>query len=325
LEDNLFSKDSSNSSLEQQLLSDSFMTENTVSSTVHSMTGFGRAVLRNEEETIEVDARSVNHKTFKSSVRVPDHLLSLLPKIEQRLKSALSRGSVSFHFRHRRAGGQSVFKLNEDQLLYYVNTLKELAKKTATGTISLSDLVALPGTVLELGSEPLDMDLVWAAIEPVLDEALNQLIQMRADEGHGIANDLRQALADIERHRQLVVTLIPETLQNYQEKLKARIAKLLGASSVEPDPKELAQQIAFFADRSDISEELQRVSSHVDSFRKTMNKGGVMGRKLEFIGQEMQREANTMISKSHGLEIVNSILSIKLAVERIREQCANVE
>lgn len=300
------------------------MTQDPISSAVYSMTGFGRAVLRGDEETIEVDARSVNHKSLKISARVPDSLLSLLPKLEQELKERVQRGSVSVHTRYQRVGASSTYSLNLDQIAAYKDSLTQ-SDVLAGATIPLGDLLSLPGVVQEKQSGPLDLDASWALLKPVFTKAIEQLVAMRAEEGQGIVTDVCEALDGIEDHCKTVEDLIPQTLESYQDKLKSRIAKLLKGSGIEPDPKDLAQQLAFFADRSDISEELQRMKAHVISMRSTLSGGGVIGRKLEFLSQEMQREANTMVSKSHGLEIVNSILAMKLLVERIREQAANIE
>lgn len=300
------------------------MTQDAKSSAVYSMTGFGRAVLRGDEETIEVDARSVNHKSLKISARVPETLLSLLPKLEQELKARLQRGSVSVHTRYQRNAPSSAYSLNIDQINAYKQALTESGANVGA-PVSLGDLLALPGVVKETQSGPVDLEETWAQLKPIFTKAIEQLLAMRAEEGQGIVQDVCEALDGIEAHCKTVEDLIPQTLENYQAKLKSRIAKLLKGSGIEPDPKDLAQQLAFFADRSDISEELQRMKAHVETMRATLSTGGVMGRKLEFLSQEMQREANTMVSKSHGLEIVNSILAMKLLVERIREQAANIE
>lgn len=300
------------------------MTQDSLSSAVYSMTGFGRAVLRSDEETIEVDARSVNHKSLKLSNRVPEAFISLLPKLEQELKERLHRGSVSVHVRYSRASSDSNYSLNLEQLEAYKAALSK-SESFSSSSPTLGDLLSLPGVVQEKASEPIDLEASWSRLQPIFTQAIAQLLSMRAEEGKGIVTDVCEALDGIEAHCQTVETLIPTTLENYQEKLKSRIAKLLKGSALEPDPKDLAQQLAFFADRSDISEELQRMKAHVVSMRSTLKEGGVIGRKLEFLSQEMQREANTMVSKSHGLEIVNTILAMKLLVERIREQAANIE
>lgn len=290
-----------------------------------SMTGFGRALEEVGDDAFEVDIRSVNHRGLKLSFRVPDHFSVVLPKMDALIKTCLGRGAVTLTARQTSATRAGRYRLDADLVRTYFRALSELSDELGGGALDLVQVARLPGAIIEGEGGEDGREELWQHLEPVVRVALGELIALREREGRGIGEDLRACFAEMDALAGQVEELVPGTIDRYRDKLEQRIQRLLEGSELEPDPRELAQQLAHFADRSDISEELQRLRSHIRESIDTLDRGGACGRKLEFLAQELQREANTMSAKSHGLELVNRVLEIKLLVDRVREQAANIE
>lgn len=290
-----------------------------------SMTGFGRATKQDGQRLLELDLRSVNNKGFKLAVRAPDLFSPLLPKLESRVAEVLGRGSVNLSIKLTERRRAPMFDVDVEQLQRYRSSLGRLCEDLDEPTLSLPELLALPGVVSQQSSDPIDPEELWHFVAEPLELALDELIAMRIKEGRGLAEDVLQAIARIEASLLRVEALLPETLTAWRDKLSLRLSKLLEKQDLLPDPREIAQQLALFADRCDISEELQRLRSHCLAARDAIAAKEPTGRRLEFLAQEMQREANTMTSKSHGLVVIDELLTVKLEVERIREQTANFE
>lgn len=288
------------------------------------MTGFGRVVEDKQDRSFEVDIRAVNNKSLKLNVRLSEPLSSLVSACERVLKSQLRRGSISLQVRATIQAQDASVEINSALLKTLHAELLGLAQELGQEAPKLSDLLRIPGVICDKQPEA-DNDALWAELEALLLKAIAKLNEMREQEGQGIQAALEGHLSAMERRLELAEALVPANLLAYQERLKTRVAGLLKGSELEPDPKELAQQLAFFAERSDISEEIQRLKSHIQAMRETFSETQAVGRKLEFLAQEMHREANTIVSKTHGLDIVKHLLETKLQVDRIREQVANVE
>ncbi len=307
---------------------------------IASMTGFGRATREAAGETFEVEVRAVNNRSLKVLARLSETASSLAARVEQHVRERVERGTVYVTVKHRRVGGASSYRLDEALLETYARKLRKVEKKLkGVSRFNLADVAQLEGVVVSADALEGDLESFWERLRAPLDEAIDQLIAMRREEGKGIAKDLLSLADRIAKLASSVEARVEGALDDYRKKLKERIDKLLRGSGVPLPEADLARELALFADRSDISEELQRLRSHVAQLRSTLasenGRGGAggaappqasaVGRKLEFLAQELLREANTMASKSHDTQLVTSVLDLKLEVERVREQVANVE
>lgn len=296
---------------------------------IASMTGFGRATRETPDETFEVEVRAVNNRSLKVQPRLSESASALAARVEHHVRERIDRGTVYVTVKHRRRGGGAAHRLDEKLLCAFFERLLELDKElrgASEPNFTLAHVAALPGVVTTDESLEDDLDAFWERLRAPLDQAIDQLIAMRREEGKGIAKDLAALAERILALAQAVESRVDAAVEDYRAKLRARLDKLMRGSGVPMPEADLARELALFADRSDISEELQRLRSHVDQLRAALaGDGEPVGRKLEFLAQELLREANTMASKSHDTSLVSSVLEIKLEVEKVREQVANVE
>jgi uncharacterized protein (TIGR00255 family) len=296
------------------------------------MTGFGRSTRETAGETFEVEVRAVNNRSLKVQPRISETAAVLAARVEHHVRERIERGTIHVTIKHRLHGASSSYRLDKTLLKQYAKEILETAGELGwpyhpNHPIDLVEIAQLPGVVTS--AEPLesDLDAFWERLRPALDEAVDRLTEMRREEGRGIGRELT-ALADrILELTQAVEGRVEGAVEDYRKKLRARIDKLLKGTGIATPEADLARELAVFADRSDISEELQRLRSHVAQVRSTLQvqDGEPVGRKLEFLAQELLREANTMSAKSHDTELGGSVLAIKLEVEKVREQVANVE
>ncbi len=296
---------------------------------IASMTGFGRATRETPDETFEVEVRAVNNRSLKVQPRLSETASALAARVEHHIRERVARGTIYVTVKHRRRGGAAAHRLDESLLCTLFNRLQELEKEligSSQPTFTIAHVAALPGVVTQEDTLEDNLDAFWERLRAPLDEAIDQLVAMRREEGKGITRSLVTMADRIVSLAKTVETRVEAAVEEYRAKLRARIDKLLKGSNVPLPEADLARELALFADRSDITEELQRLRSHVDQLRATIeSEGEPVGRKLEFLAQELLREANTMASKSHDTSLVTSVLEIKLEVEKVREQVANVE
>jgi uncharacterized protein (TIGR00255 family) len=293
---------------------------------IRSMTGFAQVKGQvNGRLSFTLSLKSVNHRFLDLHFRMPSESDELEVKLRRRLKESLARGHVELTLNLERSGSESL-TLNRELVSGYVHAFRTAAAEFGLAAEpDLNAILRLPGA-LDSAALPSDSELEHAVLSK-MEEALTQLNSMREHEGHGTGQELhqrmthvQQARKEIERHRQA-------TLRTYAEKLTARIQELIG-SQVEPE--RILQEAALLADRSDIQEELVRLDSHVKQFLGLLDQGGEVGKKLDFLLQEMNREANTLLSKTSGLagealKITAFGLSIKADIEKAREQVQNLE
>jgi uncharacterized protein (TIGR00255 family) len=291
-----------------------------------SMTGFGvgRATVGAEE--IAVELRSVNHKFCEVKPRLPRELASFEPALVKAVKDRLVRGAVDLLARRERGSQGSVAVPIVDAALAreYQRAFRELAQ--ALGSSELVPPVALvaqqPG-VLRLEEVPADPDDAQRALGAALAQALDALVAMREAEGASIAADLLARIDRVEKTIAELVALAPRAVEEYRARLTERIAEL--SRDVAVDPQRLVQEVAIFAERTDVAEEMTRLRSHLAQFRALLAGAEPSGRRMDFIVQEMHREVNTTGSKSHHPEISTRVVALKAEIERIREQVQNVE
>lgn len=289
------------------------------------MTGFGSGRAEVEVEgrrhTCDVEARSVNGRHLKLSVRAPDEFTAFVPRIEALAKAAVSRGTVYVSLRHSVQGGIEG-KLDEAALRALHQKLASLAVNLDAPPPRLDVLCLAPGVFGE-GSGGLEPDVLWPTVEAAVESALAELVAMRATEGAGLGTDLREITSDLRREADAIEAGAPAAIEALATRLRARVAELMG--DAELSPSDLAREIALIADKADISEELQRLRSHLDQVEAALTKGGPSGRRLEFLAQELGREANTLTNKCRDQALIQRALELKLGVERLKEQVANLE
>jgi uncharacterized protein (TIGR00255 family) len=294
------------------------------------MTGFGASqALAEVGGAFDVEVRSVNGKHLKVTVRTPDSLSGLAPQLEELVRARLHRGAVHVHVR---SGGDGAIgpTLDVGLLRRLHGQLSALARELGVDPPRIAEVALIPGVVRPDAAAP--TDTLWPALERAATHALDQLEAMRAQEGAAIADDLRGCARAILEEAGRIEALVPGVVREQGNRLRSRVEQLLGDAKGKVDPAELAREMALLADRSDVAEEVQRLRSHVEQLLATIDgrdakdgKAGPAGRKLEFLAQELLREANTMASKAHDGALVQVVLDVKLLVERIREQVANVE
>jgi uncharacterized protein (TIGR00255 family) len=291
---------------------------------LRSMTGFGtaRSVVGDEEITVEL--RSVNHKYCEVKARLPRELSALETAIVRRVKNRVSRGSLEVTVKRSSRVFSSLVPVVDSTLAKaYRRALAELsAAAEVPDTTSAKDLAQMPN-VLRLEEPQVDLDRIGVALEMAIDQSLSALEAMRAVEGQAIERDLLGRLDLVTRSVKELTAESPASVDAYRTRLAERIAEL--AQGVAVDPQRLAQEVAFFAERCDVAEELTRLSAHLDQFRAVCASDEPAGRKLDFLVQEMNREVNTTGSKSASAAITTIVVQLKAELERVREQVQNVE
>lgn len=293
---------------------------------IRSMTGFGAGRGSSGEEELAVEVRSVNGKFCEVKARLPRELAALEIDVGKQVKARLARGVVEVSVRRIAGAQHAAMRPRVDVALAkeYAAAHAELAQALGLSEEKprVAELIAAEG-VLILEERPADLDHARAGLGSALDLALRDLEAMRAREGRALAEDLLARVAQMRGHAAAIAKDVPATVASYRERLHARIQELLGNQPV--DPARIAQEVALFADKSDVAEELTRLSSHLDQFEKLVHSSEPAGRRMEFLVQEMGREVNTTGSKSASAAIANIVVELKAELERIREQVANVE
>lgn len=293
---------------------------------MQSMTGYGRGEASHEGRRIVVEVSSVNRRQAEIAVNLPRELEALEVPVREAVKEVCSRGRVNV--RVTLAAGATVttrqVALNEPLARAAARRLNHLAKELKLPTpVSLDTLLRIPGVLQAEAAEP-DVAAHWPALEKALRRALKTLAKMRREEGRHLAADLRQRIATLRRLTAEVRKRAPGVADRYREQLLARIAAL-GVEGVSSDDDRVLKEVALFADRSDISEELTRLDSHFAQFDAHARRREPVGRLLDFLAQEMNREVNTIGSKANDGEISRRVVAMKAEIEKFREQVQNVE
>jgi uncharacterized protein (TIGR00255 family) len=291
-----------------------------------SMTGHGEAHRHQTGMAIAVEVRTVNNRYFKLSVRCSEGYAALEPLVEAVVREHVRRGTVQVNLRVDRELTSDDYRLNESVLVGYMKQLDVILQQHGFGEpVRFDSILALPGVVNELGATFDAAESHWPLIEPVLSEALTNLAQMRSAEGKAMLADLNSNLQIIARELAAVEVRAPLVIEGYRGRIQERLAKLMAEFGVTVGPADVAREAGLFAERTDISEEVVRLKSHLEQFDKVMQKEETPGRKLDFLTQEMFRETNTIGSKANDAEIARHVIEIKSIIERIREMVQNVE
>ncbi|MDU4933929.1 MAG: YicC/YloC family endoribonuclease [Peptostreptococcaceae bacterium] len=290
-----------------------------------SMTGFGRGEYKDDNYYFLVECKTINHKYCDINIRLPRKISFLEDKARNFIKNYIKRGRVDIYIKLDLLGSEDVnLKFDETLANQYVNILREIRDKfDLVDDISVMNVAKFPD-IIKTEEKEEDEDLLWSMLSKALEETLTKLKEMRSEEGQKLAQDvlercdiLQNTIEEIEKNSYNVVI-------DYKEKLNNRISEILDNPSL-IDENRLAQEVAIYADKSSITEEIVRFKSHIGQLRSTIVKDESIGRKIDFLIQEMNRETNTIGSKSSDLNITNLVVEIKSELEKIREQIQNIE
>ena len=290
-----------------------------------SMTGFGEARTQVDGVTYRVEIRTVNNRYFKSLLRLPDPFQRYEAELDRCLRSRLGRGSVFFTLRVDDENATTAYEISKPVLSKYVSRLREVCGEAGSAHIDLASLLAMPGVCVPPDIDEQVLAGQFEVVVRVAGEAIDQLIEMRRIEGGALAQDLETQCAEIRTRLELIRLRAPGVVEDYAKKLRGRVQQLLSDSNVELEKDALAREVAIYAERCDINEELARMNSHLGQFEGLCDGPEAAGRKLEFLAQELLREANTIGSKANNAEIAGHVVAVKAAIDRIKEQVQNVE
>ncbi len=290
-----------------------------------SMTGYGRGSADGDDFSVSVDLKTVNNRFLDVHLRLSGELASLESVIKRQISSRLSRGRVDVTVNFEKTS-QTAYELNRPLIAGYVHALREMQQEfSIDGELDINVLARLPGA-LQPSRDGLN-DQIVAGIEKALAEGLDELERMRGQEGETLRAEMSARIDKIDALVPVIEDAAAGLVDAYRLRLQKRIGELLNRDGQigEVDPGRLAQEVAYLSDRSDVTEEMVRLRSHLTQFRDALNSAGETGKMLDFLLQELNREANTTLSKSTDLSIKEAALGIKAEIEKIREQVQNVE
>ena len=289
---------------------------------IRSMTGYGRGKYEIDSREYTVEIKSVNNRYCDVSVKLPRSISYLEEKIKKEITNKVSRGKIDvfISFYNNSTKGKSI-KFNRELAGIYINELRELAKENGINDeIQVTDISKFPD-VLSIENEE-DEELIWNELKLPLEEAINNFISMKETEGEKIFEDLSNRIENIQEKVEIISENSTRLIKEYVVKLENRIKELLNNEKI--DENRLAMETVIYADKCSVEEEITRLNSHISQFKELI-KENVIGKKLDFIIQEMNRETNTIGSKSSSIEITNLVVEIKTQIEDIREQIQNIE
>ncbi|HEX4123978.1 MAG TPA: YicC/YloC family endoribonuclease [Tepidisphaeraceae bacterium] len=289
------------------------------------MTGFGDASIESGGTHYAVEIRSLNNRFFKPVIKLPDLLSGMEPELESMLREQLGRGSITYILKMRSESAEAAYHINVPALQAYLNQLRGVQGLDKSIQIDLASLVQLPGVCQEPRDETDEIDQHGPTVRQLTSKAIDKLDAMRKREGQALFVELMKHIAVIAENLKEIEKRAPLVIEDYQKRLQLRINQLLLKAELQVSTADLVKEVAVFAERADIAEEIQRLTSHLESFEQSCRTGEHAGRKLDFIAQEMLREANTIASKANDAAIARGIVEIKGAIDRLKEQVQNVE
>lgn len=292
---------------------------------IKSMTGYGKALLSKNQREYQVEIKSVNHRYLDISIKMPKVLSYLEEEVKKQIAKKIKRGKVDvfISFQNNGEEGKEI-KINTEIAKIYIDELRKLAKQeNLFSNIEVTEIAKLPD-VLSIQNKQEDEEIKLELQEVVI-EATNQLVEMRTIEGSKLAEDLQQRMLQMNQKVIQISSLSTGLIDEYVVKLEGRIKELLKTKEI--DEARLAQEVVIYADKCSVEEEVTRLKSHISQFEKLLSneKNEAIGKKLDFIVQEMNRETNTIGSKANNLEITNDVIDMKTQIENVREQIQNIE
>lgn len=295
-----------------------------MSSSVRSMTGYGRGEHIAEDRRFIVEMKSVNHRYNDISIKLPRALVSLEDKIKKHIMGRVFRGKTDVYINFETSALEDIeVRLNETLAQAYAQQLRCLRDNLGLTGDNLLELTAKFPDVITIEKPEKDEAVIWEALLPALDEALERFVAMRQAEGEALKRDVLLKRERITELVKLVQARSPLVVAEYRDKLNHRLKDLL--EGVDVDPQRLATEVAVFADKGCVDEEITRLESHLVQLADILEAGGQVGRKLDFLVQEMNRESNTIASKANDIQIVQATIELKSEIEKIREQIQNLE
>ncbi len=291
---------------------------------IKSMTGFGRCEVSENDRKFTVEMKSVNHRYLDVNIKMPKKLNFFESAIRALLKDYIQRGKVDIFITYEDMTENNVsIKYNKDIAAEYLKYLKEMAEEfELDNDIRVSTLSRYP-EVLTMEEVTIDEEGIWKTLEKAIKGAVEGFVETRIKEGENLHTDLISKLDGMLSHVDFIQERSPQIITEYKQKLEDKVKDLL--ADVKVDENRLLMEVTIFADKVCIDEEIVRLKSHIETTKATLQAGGSMGRKLDFIAQEMNREANTILSKANDLEISNRAIELKTEIEKVREQIQNIE
>lgn len=296
-----------------------------------SMTGFGRGEFDSDNFSIKVEIKSVNSRYSEVNVKLPRFLYPLEERIRKQILNSVNRGKVDvFITADYQVGDNITLKVDKQLAQAYHRALAEIGSVIDADIASLNkaqEMLFLARTqdVINVNEGLFDVESIWCHVERAVGDAVRNLVEMRTVEGENIKSDFLYRADLIEQKLTEVETRSPLVVEEYQEKLHQRLTDLLAKENVQVEPERILQEVAIFADRTAITEEIVRLKSHLKQFRQILSKDEPVGRKLDFLIQEFNREANTIGSKANDYTLAQLVVDIKAEIEKIREQVQNIE
>ena len=291
---------------------------------IKSMTGFGRCEVQEAERKITVEMKSVNHRYLDVNIKMPKKLNFFEAAIRSELKNYIQRGKVDLFITYEDFTESNVcVKYNKELAAEYMTYLNQMAEDfSLDNDVRVSTLSRYP-EILTMEEQTIDEEKLWQLLDKAIKGASEGFVETRIKEGEHLRDDLLLKLDGMLAHVDFITERSPQILAEYKQKLEDKVKELLEDTKV--DENRLLMEVTIFADRVCVDEELVRLRSHIETTRETLLQGGSIGRKLDFIAQEMNREANTILSKSNDLEISNRAIELKTEIEKVREQIQNIE
>jgi uncharacterized protein (TIGR00255 family) len=290
-----------------------------------SMTGHGDASGENDRLTVSAEVRSVNNRHLKVNVRCPDAYLSLESNVEKLVRKKVARGTLSVSLRVRQLNEQRAAKIDQAAVRQYWTQLTDIADELGINPPSeVTPLLSLPGIIQEDFERKVN-ESDWPLFEKIILEALRNFEEFRAEEGRSMLDELESLAGTVESSLEKVTQHAPAVVTDYRDRLINRVNDLLSDSAVKLESNDLIRETSVFADRCDITEEITRLRSHLQQYHTLLSSDEAAGRKLDFLGQEMFREVNTIGSKANNVNIAHLVVEMKAAIEKMREIIQNIE
>lgn len=291
---------------------------------IKSMTGFGRAESVTKERKIVIEMKSVNHRYCDMNIKMPKKLNFFETAIRNHLKKYIGRGKVDIFITYEDYTENNVcVKYNSEIAAEYVKYIKQMAEDfNLRSDLSAGALSRYP-EVFTLEEQSENEEELWKEIEAILDEAAIKFVESRTKEGEALKTDLINKLNGMLSMVDYIENMAPSLIDSYRSRLEAKVTELLGNTTI--DESRIATEVVIYADKICVDEETVRLRSHIENTKSILEEGGNIGRKLDFIAQEMNREANTILSKANSLDISNKAIDLKTEIEKVREQIQNIE
>lgn len=291
---------------------------------IKSMTGFGRCEVSEGSRKFTVEMKSVNHRYLDVNMKMPKKLNFFESSIRNELKNYIQRGKVDLFITYEDFSESNVcIKYNKELAGEYMKYLRQMSEEFGLDNdVRVSALSRYP-EVLTMEEQVVDEEELWKELQRALQGAAEGFVETRIREGENLKNDLLEKLDGMLAHVDFIAERSPQIIAEYKQKLREKVEELLEDTKV--DESRLLMEVTIFADKVCVDEEIVRLRSHIETTKKTLTEGGSIGRKLDFIAQEMNREANTILSKANDLEISNRAIELKTEIEKVREQIQNIE